>query len=46
MKLYILRHGETDWNKEKLLQGKSDVPLNEKGRTLAKASARNEGHTL
>lgn len=39
MKLYILRHGETDWNKEKLLQGKSDVSLNEKGRTLAKASA-------
>ena len=39
MKLYILRHGETDWNKNKLLQGKSDVPLNDKGRELAKASA-------
>lgn len=39
MKLYILRHGETDWNKEKLLQGKSDIPLNENGRTLARASA-------
>lgn len=39
MKLYILRHGETDWNKKRLLQGKSDVPLNKTGRTLAKASA-------
>ena len=39
MKLYILRHGETDWNKKRLLQGKSNVPLNEKGRKLAKASA-------
>ena len=36
MKLYILRHGETDWNKNKLLQGKSDVPLNENGRMMAK----------
>ena len=40
MKLYIIRHGETDWNKNKLLQGKSDVPLNDKGRELAKASAK------
>lgn len=35
MELYIIRHGETAWNKEKLLQGQSDVPLNEYGRSLA-----------
>lgn len=31
MKLYIVRHGETDWNKQHLLQGDVDVPLNETG---------------
>ena len=29
--LYIIRHGETAKNKQKLLQGRSDVPLNERG---------------
>lgn len=27
-KLYIVRHGETDWNVNKLLQGRTDVGLN------------------
>lgn len=35
MELYIIRHGETDWNKKHILQGQSDVPLNENGRNLA-----------
>lgn len=35
MKLYLIRHGETDWNKMGRLQGRSDVPLNESGRTDA-----------
>ncbi len=35
MRLYIMRHGETDWNKEKRLQGRSDIPLNDFGRKLA-----------
>lgn len=35
MKLYIIRHGETVWNIERRLQGKSDTPLNEKGIKLA-----------
>lgn len=35
MKLYIIRHGETDWNNEKKLQGRSDIPLNDYGRELA-----------
>ncbi len=31
MKVYIVRHGETDWNKEGRRQGSIDIPLNEKG---------------
>lgn len=30
--LYIIRHGQTAKNKQKLLQGRSDLPLNEEGR--------------
>lgn len=29
--LYFIRHGKTDWNERGLLQGVSDVPLNENG---------------
>lgn len=36
MKLYIIRHGETEWNKKELLQGMADIPLNEDGRRLAR----------
>lgn len=39
MKLYMIRHGETEWNRQKLLQGQSDVPLNDYGRELAKVTA-------
>lgn len=35
MLLYIVRHGETDWNTKKLFQGRTDIPLNEKGRRVA-----------
>lgn len=38
MKLYLIRHGETDWNKIKRLQGSTDIPLNENGEALAKAT--------
>src|SRR5258706_14102789 len=33
---YIVRHGETDWNAERRLQGHSDIPLNENGELQAK----------
>lgn len=36
MKVYLIRHGETDLNKRKVLQGRSDTELNEYGLSLAK----------
>lgn len=36
MRLYIIRHGETAWNKEKRMQGRCNVPLNEEGIRLAR----------
>ena len=30
-KLYIIRHGQTDWNLEGRYAGRIDVPLNDKG---------------
>ncbi len=29
--IYVVRHGQTDWNKEKRIAGRCDVPLNETG---------------
>lgn len=39
MILYFVRHGETDWNVKKKIQGKTDVPLNETGKQQAKELA-------
>ena len=36
MELYIVRHGETLWNREKRLQGREDIELSEKGREVAR----------
>lgn len=35
MKLYVLRHGETDYNAGNLIQGTTDIPLSEEGRRQA-----------
>ncbi len=39
MEIYMIRHGETQWNKEKRLQGRADIPLNEYGIQLAEITA-------
>lgn len=36
MKLYVTRHGQTDWNFQKKIQGKVDILLNETGKEQAR----------
>jgi probable phosphoglycerate mutase len=43
-RICIIRHGETDWNVDRRIQGHTDVPLNETGRAQALAMAFNAAH--
>lgn len=38
-RLLLVRHGETDWNREKRFQGQIDVPLNDNGRVQSRQAA-------
>lgn len=40
MKLLIVRHGKTEWNIQKKLQGKADIELSEEGRFQAKETSK------
>lgn len=37
--LYLVRHGETEWNAARRIQGRTDIPLNDTGRAQARQAA-------
>lgn len=37
--LYIMRHGKTEWNVIHKLQGRTNIPLNEEGREMARKAS-------
>ena len=39
LRLYVARHGQTDWNAKRRLQGATDIPLNEVGLLQARQLA-------
>lgn len=39
MIIYLVRHGETAWNRESRIQGREDVPLSEEGRRQSERCA-------
>lgn len=38
--LYIIRHGQTAWNRDKIFRGRKDIPLDEQGRREALLTAK------
>ncbi len=45
--IYIVRHGETDWNAEGRIQGRQDIELNDRGRRQIEDAAKElQGHSF
>jgi len=45
-RIILVRHGETDWNRENRIQGGVDIPLNERGKGQARDIASKLAHTV
>ncbi|MFQ6067379.1 MAG: histidine phosphatase family protein [bacterium] len=45
-RVILVRHGETNWNREDRIQGGLDIPLNEQGKEQAKDIALKLAHTV
>ena len=42
--LYLVRHGQTKWNLDKIVQGHTDIPLNKNGELQAHVQSNNLKH--
>ncbi len=40
MEIFLVRHGETAWNRQRRLQGRTDIPLNDTGLAEARKAAK------
>ena len=45
-KIFLVRHGETEWNVQQRLQGEKDIPLNENGKQQARSLLEKFSHVI